>query len=135
MRSSLQSLTISTLLLFAALAFAQNPQGTPPPSPPSTAERLENLAQQLNLTDAQKEKIKPILEDEAKQIQGLRDDTLLTREQRFSKFKEIRENTQSQIRPLLTEEQQKKLDEIRKQSRQQPAGRGPQNRRDTQNPQ
>jgi Spy/CpxP family protein refolding chaperone len=101
----------------------------------SIAERMQNLARQLNLTDAQKEKIEPILLDSAKQVDALRNDNSLTREQRFAKFRQIHESTLTQIRPVLTDEQQKKLDAMVAQMHQRPAGGPPQNRPKTQQPQ
>jgi protein CpxP len=81
--------------------FAQTPE-----------QRLENLSKQLNLTDDQKAKIKPILEGEAKQIQSLREDSSLSREDRRAKSMQIRQSTHTQIRTLLTADQQKKFDSM-----------------------
>ena len=64
------------------------------------------LTQQLNLTSDQQEKIKPILEDESKQMESLRSDSSLTQQERRSKMQEIRQNTNSQIKPILDTEQQ-----------------------------
>lgn len=71
--------------------------------------QLEHMSQALNLTDDQKTKIKPILEDESKQMQQLRGDTSASQEDRRAKFQQIHENTMSQIKPILTSDQQKKL--------------------------
>ena len=86
--------------------------------------RLQQLAAQLNLTDDQKAKITPILQDEFQQIQQVRVDTSLTRRERFAKMGEIRQNANKQIRPILTPDQQKKLDEMREEARERFGGRG-----------
>lgn len=86
--------------------------------------RLQQLAAQLSLTDDQKAKIAPILQDEVQQIQQLRADTNLTRREQFAKIRKIRQNADKQIRPLLTPEQQKQLDEMRKEARERRGGRG-----------
>jgi hypothetical protein len=154
MCQSSRLLCFFALLLCAAFAYAQTNASQPNTAPSSDAqsaapqtghaqptqeaaiaERMQNLSRQLNLTDAQKEKIKPLLLDSAKQVDALRNDTSLTREQRFAKFKQIHESTLAQIRPVLTDEQQKKLDTMIAQMHQRPAGGPPQNRRDTQKPQ
>jgi Spy/CpxP family protein refolding chaperone len=80
--------------------------------------QLERYAQQLNLTDDQKAKIKPILEDQAKQMQALRDDTSVSQEDRRAKFTTIREATSKQIRALLNADQQKKFDDMQANMRQ-----------------
>lgn len=74
--------------------------------------QLQRMSQELNLTDDQKTKIKPILEDESKQIQQLRQDTSLSQEDKRSKFQEIHQKLMSQIKPILTSDQQKKLDSM-----------------------
>jgi periplasmic protein CpxP/Spy len=72
--------------------------------------RLDHMAQALNLTDDQKNQIKPILEDESTQMQNLRQDTSLSQQDRFAKMREIHENTLSKIKPILNADQQAKLD-------------------------
>src|SRR5678815_1812714 len=72
--------------------------------PAPRADRLSSMAETLKLTDAQKEKIKPILEDETKQIKALRDDKTVARENRVSKYLEIRKATHDKIRPILDPE-------------------------------
>jgi Spy/CpxP family protein refolding chaperone len=74
--------------------------------------QLEHMSQTLNLTDDQKTKIKPILEDSAKQMQQLRQDTSVSQEDRHTKMQQIHESTMSQIKPILTDDQQKKLDSM-----------------------
>jgi len=76
-------------------------------------ERLERMSRHLNLTDEQKAKIKPILEDEDQRLKALRDDGSLTRDQQREKLRSIRQETHEKIRPLLTPEQQKKIDDAR----------------------
>jgi Spy/CpxP family protein refolding chaperone len=87
---------------------------------------LKRLSQALNLTEAQSAAIKPILESEAEQLKALRADTALSREQKGEKAKQIHEQAQLQIRPLLNADQQQKFAEMRprgeKGSRRGPSG-------------
>ena len=46
---------------------------------------LQMLSEKLNLTEDQKAKLKPILQDQAQQMKGLHDDASLTPEQRAAK--------------------------------------------------
>lgn len=57
-------------------------------------DRLERMGKRLNLTDEQKAKIRPLLEEEADQI------------------KAIVQTTHGKVREILTLEQQKKQDEM-----------------------
>ncbi len=72
--------------------------------------RLDRMSQKLNLTDDQKAKILPILQDESSKAQSLRDDTSLSQSDKRAKFQALRQGTMNQIRPILTQEQQQKLD-------------------------
>jgi periplasmic protein CpxP/Spy len=76
--------------------------------------RMEEMSKQLNLTDDQKAKLKPILQDEAQQMKGAHEDTSLTHEQKKAKMKEIREAHKSQVDQILTPDQQKKWEEMKK---------------------
>jgi Spy/CpxP family protein refolding chaperone len=66
---------------------------------------LDQLAQQLDLTDDQKAKVKPILEARDKKIGDLRGDTTLSQEDRRTKMQSIREETVAQMKAVLTPEQ------------------------------
>ena len=74
---------------------------------------FEKLAEHLNLTEEQKAKIEPLRKAEKAQLDALRDDKTLSREARRAKVQEIHQATMAQIRPLLTPEQQAKLDKGR----------------------
>src|SRR5271157_3777404 len=65
---------------------------------PMTADqRLQMMTKQLNLTTDQQEKIKPLLESESQQMQTLRQDSSLSREDRMTKMQQIRQSTNDQI--------------------------------------
>lgn len=80
----------------------------------SPDERLQMLTKQLNLTDDEQAKIKPILVDEQKKMEDLRNDSTLSQQDRFQKMRDIREDSSKQIRSNLDETQQKKFDDIQK---------------------
>ncbi|MGB9602893.1 MAG: hypothetical protein ACP5MG_04110 [Verrucomicrobiia bacterium] len=71
--------------------------------------RTEMIARVLNLTDEQKEKAQPIIEEETKKLQELRLKKDLTPQERAAKMREIREATYQKMKPILTEEQWKKF--------------------------
>ena len=76
------------------------------------------LSDKLKLTDDQKAKIKPILEDEHKQLSALREDTSLSREDKHAKAKQIHTSAYDQINPILTEQQQATLKQLQQQRQQ-----------------
>ena len=98
-------------------------QAAPPPAGPGggrwthhdrAEQRMQRMTQMLNLTKDQQEKIRPIFEDQFKQMQVLRQDTSLTPEQRRAKAQEMRKSVHAQISQILTPEQREKLKEMRK---------------------
>ncbi len=107
--------------------FAQD-AGTPPPPPPpgeqgpggpggpgkaQRGDRFKMMVEQLKLTEDQKAKIKPILEEDQKAMKALREDQSLDKATRRQKREEIIKRSGEQVRPLLTPEQQKTFDEIK----------------------
>jgi len=114
MKKSLFPAVLALLLIGSMAAAAQAPGGQwgPGGQPPTADQRLQRMAQALQLTGDQQEKIKPILESEASQMQELRANTSLSQEDRMAKMKEIRANTTSQINPILTPDQQTKYAEM-----------------------
>ena len=72
-------------------------------------EKLQHLSSELNLTDDQKEKIKPILANEAGQLKTVHNDSSLSDDQKQTQMKDIHSSAKSQINEILTPDQQKKL--------------------------
>src|SRR5438445_3476216 len=68
---------------------------------------LEHLTKQLNLTADQQTKVQPIIDQAKPQIAAIHQEAM-------QKMKAVMDSTTSQIRPLLTADQQKKLDDIQK---------------------
>jgi Spy/CpxP family protein refolding chaperone len=68
---------------------------------------LEEMSSSLNLTDAQKAKVQPILDQAKPQLQAIHQEAM-------TKAKAVMDDSVAQIRPLLTPEQQSKLDAITK---------------------
>ena len=69
--------------------------------------RFEHLSEKLNLTPEQKAKVQPIIEQAKPQIMAIRQEAR-------QKTQAVMDNTMSQIRPMLTAQQQEKLDAMRK---------------------
>jgi Spy/CpxP family protein refolding chaperone len=68
---------------------------------------LHGISEKLNLTSDQKTKVQPILDQAKPQIAAIHQEAM-------QKAKTVIDSTLSQIRPLLTADQQTKLDAIQK---------------------
>lgn len=81
--------------------------------------RLQAISDKLNLSDDQKAKLKPILQDESSQLKALKSDTSMSSEQKMDKAKEIRASHKSQIDAILTPDQQQKWQQMKQEAIQQ----------------
>ena len=68
---------------------------------------LQGITEKLNLTSDQQTKVQPIIDGAKPQIAAIHQEAM-------QKTKTVMDSTVSQIRPLLTPDQQKKLDDIQK---------------------
>ena len=112
---------LATTLVLGGMALSQD---TGTQAPPATGEktghrhhwrkggdenkRLEHLSHELNLTEDQKTKFKPILHNGWQEMQPVRDDSSLSKDQKRDKMKSIHDKYQSDIAGVLTPEQQDK---------------------------
>ncbi len=108
MKLKLITLTALSALALGGFAFANDPQGDGPDRRGGRGgprhNMLEKTTERLNLTPEQKAKVQPIIDQATPQIESIRRDAM-------EKTKAVMDNAMSQIRPLLTAEQQKKLEE------------------------
>ena len=79
----------------------------------SMQKQMEMMAQYLELTDAQKKKIKPIMDQAQQRSVKVREDKSLSPEQKRAKMKAIREDSWKKINPILTDAQRKKIAAMR----------------------
>lgn len=77
--------------------------------------QLEMIVQRLKLSDEQKSKLQPILQEEMTKLRELRQDTALTPEKRREKVREIREQNLAKVKPILTTEQFEQFKKLREQ--------------------
>jgi Spy/CpxP family protein refolding chaperone len=68
---------------------------------------LQRITEKLDLTSDQQTKVQPIIDGAKPQIAAIHQEAM-------QKTKAVMDSTLSQIRPLLTPDQQKKLDDIQK---------------------
>jgi periplasmic protein CpxP/Spy len=118
---------LTAAALLGTLAFAQDSSPATPAQPADryeqkggdrAAERLRHMSKELNLTDDQKEKLKPILQDEAQQMKSVQADNSLSTQQRRKKMREIHKTYEPQVQAVLTPEQKDKLKSMKQEGRQ-----------------
>ena len=78
--------------------------------------KAEAIAQQLNLTPQQKVKILPILREEAPKVQAIKNDNSLSRIQKMQQIRAIHQQTDPQMKAILSPVQYQKLQAIRQQT-------------------
>jgi len=109
---------LAGILLAGCAAFAQDSTQTTPAAPAaghdqvrhdSAEKRLKRMSKRLNLTDDQKEKIRPILQDEEKQVAALEGDSTLSPQQKHKKMREIHIASRSQMDGILTPDQKTQM--------------------------
>ncbi len=101
----LMTLSGAALLAIAPLAGAQTPEDAPAchhHGPPNMTAMLTHV---LNLTDAQKAQVQPLIDAVQPQLKAIH-------EQARAAAEPIMKQLHTQIRPFLTAEQQKKLDAL-----------------------
>jgi periplasmic protein CpxP/Spy len=108
--SFVAALVLGGLMACGNLAVAQDAatNGTKKGKGGGTVEqRMERLDKELTLTDAQKPKVKALLEETDKKMKGLRD---VAQDERQAKGKEIRDEQNKKMKEILTADQYTKYE-------------------------
>jgi hypothetical protein len=102
------------------------PAGARPPGAPGQRGRMnfETIATQLELTDDQKTKAKPVFAELQQKMADLRNDTSLEQADRRAKMKEIRDDATAKLKDILTPEQFAKWQKMGPGNRRPPGGAG-----------
>lgn len=120
--------TLLTLGLAAGTAFAQD-DAPPPPSQSAPTHmhgrhrmnprrELKHLTKKLDLSADQQSQIAPILESRQQQVQALRQDQSLSRQDRRQKMMDIQQDTNSKIESVLNDTQKQKYEAMQANMRQ-----------------
>ena len=102
------AILLATISMGSAHVFAQKELRFPPDTsaPPPVgghrgmmdpAQQLEGMTKRYNLSADQQTQLKPILASQQQQMQALRWDSLLSREDRMAKMQSIRADTKTKI--------------------------------------
>ncbi len=118
-----------TFLVLAALSLALTAPVVPAfaqfaPGHGHHGGRLKKLATELNLTDAQKAQLQPILQSARQQAKAIKDNTTLSADARKSQLKELNKSTRTQMMAILTPAQRAQLKAIKKEKHEAKNGNG-----------
>ncbi len=116
----LQSVVLAICLMGSAHVFAQEPGGAPESQGPppggghrgmmDPAQQLEGMTKRYNLSADQQTQLKPILASQQQQMQALRGDSSLSREDRMTKMQSIHAETRTKIEAVLNDDQKKQFE-------------------------
>ena len=110
-------IALGSFVVFSLLARAEDtgskPAGAAGRKAGAAHDRMKHVADELQLTGDQKEKLKPIFQDEAQKLKALRQDTSLSKQDKRAKLKTIREDINAKVKPILTAEQLEKWNKLR----------------------
>ena len=101
----ISALSVAMFALLTPTSFAQQKGGA--------MAKAQAIAEELKLTPQQKEKILPILADELPKVNAIKNDNSLSRMQKMQKVRAIHQQTDPQMKAILSPEQYQKLKEIR----------------------
>jgi hypothetical protein len=101
------ALSVAMFALLAPTSFAQKG---------GAMSKAQAIAQQLNLTPQQKEQILPILADEVPKVNAIKNNNSLSKIQKIQQLRAIHQQTDPQMKAILSLEQYQKLQAIRQQT-------------------
>jgi Spy/CpxP family protein refolding chaperone len=108
------ALCIGTIVALGTTSYAQKANAYAQKG--SAIAKAEAISQQLNLTPQQKIKILPILRDEIPKIQAIKNDNSLGKIQKVQRIRAIHQQTDPQMKAILSPDQYQKLRTIRQQA-------------------
>ena len=101
------ALSVAIFALMVSASFAQKMDAV---------SKAQAIAQQLSLTPEQKEKILPILAAEVPKVHAIKADNSLSTTQKIQQLRAIHQQTDPQMKSILSPEQYQKLRQIRAQT-------------------
>ena len=103
-------------LIALALCFGMFVLLAPASSAQNKGAKLQAISQQLNLTPQQKAKILPILADEGPKVEAIKNNGSLSGFQKMQQIRAIHQQTDPQMKAILSPDQYQKLQAIRQQA-------------------
>ena len=118
---SFRYLAIGILMIMAMLASAQQTttsteKGHGGGAATDVDQHLQMLTERLNLTADQQNQVRPVLRQFLEGRHKVVENQSLTDEQRREKIRVLHERADKQVRPILNDDQKKKLDQLEQES-------------------
>ena len=113
------TLLLATTLGIPGWSPAAHAQEPPSPEKQEAMQKLEKMAQQLQLTPQQKKQMAPIMIEEAKKMKAIKSNTSLGPLEKMMQMKQVGTDMDAKVQPILSPEQYQKFQQIREQERQQ----------------
>jgi protein CpxP len=138
-RLAVSGLLATGLTLCSAAAFAQQDNAAAPTpdasapqqgvghghQPKTPEEQVARMTKRYSLSSDQQAQIKPILANQQQQMQALRQDSSLSRDDKMAKMKSIREDSSTKIQAVLNDSQKQKFAQDQARRQQQERGAAP----------
>jgi Spy/CpxP family protein refolding chaperone len=120
--STLRLAILGTALALGASATPQDQPPAPAGAPsgrqmPSPEEQAARLATRLNLNESQKAALVPILSEQQDQLKRIMGESDGSRRSNFRQMRSVREETDKKIAALLTPDQKKQFEQLRKEQK------------------
>ncbi|MGH9703867.1 MAG: hypothetical protein ACRD4K_10865 [Candidatus Acidiferrales bacterium] len=103
-------------VLAAGLLFSVPParaQASTEKNPADALATLKHWSTELNLTEAQKKQLMPIVMEQTQKLKAWKEDTASTRMQKVMKLRSIHQDTDTKVKPILTPDQFTKFQAMR----------------------
>ena len=138
MKKLIGTFALSALLGLAGAALAQDQQAANGSTSDNAGQhqqgrrqadpqaQVTHMAKKLNLTADQKSQLLPILTAQRDQMESLRSDSSLSREDRHAKMQTIHADSETKIRAVLTDQQKQTYDQMQQQMRERRQNHGSQ---------
>jgi Spy/CpxP family protein refolding chaperone len=111
--SLMAALALAGVLTWQTTTFAADTDTAGKARRDQVRDRVQQVAKELNLTPEQKEKIKPILQEMRQSARAIAQDKSLSREEKKTKLKALREEFAPKLKEILTPEQLEKWNHLR----------------------
>lgn len=79
--------------------------------------KMQNLSDQLNLSESQQTKLRPIAEQETAYIEQIRTNPVVSLNDKFKRLQDIVRGSDKQMKPFLSAKQWQKLQSLRKEQK------------------
>jgi Spy/CpxP family protein refolding chaperone len=119
MKRNVTLLIVVALCLSVLFTAPQRAQAQAQPQTQQAAQKLEKLSKQLKLTPEQKLQLLPVLKGEGPKVQAIKSNTSLTDAQKLEQLKAVHQETDPQVKAILSPEQYEQFQKIRQKEIQQ----------------